>query len=67
MIRYQIRFDKPGRIFNPRGLAERIVAFAATDHGRIVVYVADQNRVKFEDLLEGEEHVVSYVGQHADR
>jgi hypothetical protein len=33
MTACHIRFDKPGRIFNPQGLVERIAAHAAASHG----------------------------------
>jgi len=66
VIRYQILFDKPGRVFNPLGMVERICAHASDNHGRIVVYVLTKNQQKFEKLLDGRADVVEYTAHPLD-
>jgi hypothetical protein len=66
MIRYEITFDKPGRVFNPLGMVQRIVAHADANHGRITVYVLTKNQEKFEKLLSGCPEVIEYQAHPLD-
>ena len=66
MIRFHITFTKVGAIFDPQGMAERLVALSDNSLGQLVIYVTSKNKDKFEKLLDGHDEVLEYNAHPVD-
>jgi hypothetical protein len=66
VIRFHILFRKTGAIFDPKGMAERVIAATGSSPGQMTLYVATKNRDRFEKLLNAEPEVMEYTVHPVD-
>lgn len=66
MIRFHIIFRRTGVIFDPHGMAERIIAATGNATGQVTVYVNTKNRERFEKLLLSNREVLEYTQHPVD-